>query len=154
MKDETSGNSTLATRMADERNKLTHYVAGFANGSGGHIYYGILLQNGSYVVQGQTVHDKDEIIQHVERAISKLFAWPHEIGCLKRGHQWDIFFERVLNTEEPRYVIVISVNSYEKGVFTKGPESFHIVDGKPKQMDYYEWIVRFLMADYRHVFSE
>ena len=155
LKDETSGNSTLATRMTDERNKLTHYVLGFANGSGGHIYYGIKLdENGSYVVLGQTVHDKVEIIRQVDRAISKLFSWSHEIGCLKRRYQWDIYFERVLNTEEPRYVIVVSVNSYEKGVFAKGPESFHIVDGKPKQMDFDEWRVRLLLAECQNIFLE
>ena len=148
---------SLATRMTSDSNKLIYYVSAFANGSGGHIYYGIKTnEDGSYVVHGQTVavHDMEIIINKVKSAINQLLVWPGAKGCLKKGEQWDIFFEKVSGIEELKYVIVISVNSHERGVFVREPESYVIdEDGKVKRMELREWVERFRLVNYTDIFS-
>ena len=156
--DDVTKECSLATRMTSDSNKLIYYVSAFANGSGGHIYYGIKTnEDGFYVVYGQTVslmHDKEIIINKVKSAIDKLLVWPGTKGCLKKGVHWDIFFEKVSGIEELKYVIVISVNSHETGVFVREPESYVVDrDGKVKPMDLREWIERFRLVDYRDIFS-
>ena len=148
----------LVTRMMSDSNKLVRYVAAFANGSGGHIYCGIKLDDsGVYVAYGQKVGDKEFIINQVEKAIKELLVWPGtELTeeCFKKGQQWDIFFEKVSGIEEPKYVIVISVNSQDRGVFTRKPESYVIdTDGKVKPMELREWVERLRLFDYRDIFS-
>ena len=144
-------NCNLAKRMTSDINKLVRYVAGFANGNGGHIYYGIELdKSGAYVAYGQKVDDQKIIIEKVKCAINKLLVWPGTKGCLKKGEQWDISFEDVLGTEEPKYVIVISVNSHDRGVFTREPESYVFDrDGNVKPMELCEWVERFRLVNYR-----
>ena len=145
--------TSLADRMTSESNKLVCYVSAFANGSGGHIYFGIELnESGSYVAYGQTVHDKEKIINKVNSTIDKLFVWPGIKGSLNKGQHWDIYFE-VSNTEEAKYVIVISVNSHDRAVFAREPESYIVgANGKVQRMQFCEWAVRFLLADYRNIF--
>ena len=134
VKDEDS--CSLADRMTNESNKLVYYVSAFANGSGGHIYFGIKLnESGSYAAYGQTVHDKEKIINKVKSTIDKLFVWPGIKGSLNKGQQWDIYFEKVSNTEKAKYVIVISVNSHDRGVFAREPESYIIAYVEPKDAE-------------------
>ena len=153
---EETGNekTSLAERMTNDSNKLTQYVSGFANGNGGHIYYGIGLREGYYVVYGQAVNGaiRGEIITKVKSTLDKLFTWPGNKECLKKGEHWDIYFEKVLNTEESRYVVVISVNGHDRGVFVKEPESYIVDDGKVKAMDLCEWTERFLLNDLHNIF--
>jgi hypothetical protein len=134
--DKVTDKCSLADRMTNESNKLVYYISAFANGSGGHIYYGIKLnESGSYVAYGQTVHDKEKIINKVKSTIDKLFVWPGIKESLKKGQQWDIYFQNVLNTEEAKYVIVISVNSHDRGVFVREPESYIIAYVEPKDAE-------------------
>ena len=150
-----STNSGLAKKMTDKNNKLSQYVSAFANGSGGYIYYGIQLNgSGQYIAYGQNVGEKETIINEVKRAIDKLFVWPDNKQSLKKGEQWDIFFEKVSNTEEAKYVIVISVNSLDRGVFIREPESYVVgSDGKVQRMKFSDWTERFLLTNYWYVFS-
>ena len=146
---------SLEDRMTNESNKLTHYVSAFANGTGGHIYYGIKLnENGSYVAYGQTVIDKDKIINKVKSTIDRMFIWRgRNKEHLNKGQHWDIYFEKVSNTEEAKYVIVISVNAHNRGVFAREPESYVIVDGKVQSMEFSEWTEKFLLANCQNIFS-
>ena len=155
LEDKASENSSLAKRMTNPRNKLLLYVSAFANGSGGHIYYGIKFNDsGEYVAWGQNVDDKIKITNEVKNAIDKLFVWPDNKVGLKKEKQWDIFFEKVSNTQEARYIIVISVNSHDRGVSTGPPESY-VFDkhGEVQQMEFREWTEKYLLTDYWHVFS-
>ena len=156
--DDKDGACTLADRMTNESNKLLYYVSAFANGSGGHIYYGIEMNaSGFYVAYGQTVKDKEKIINKVKSSIDKVFVWrPGKKEFLNKGKQWEIFFEEVSNTDEAKYVIVISVNSHDRGVFAREPESY-VFDKKTKRkiqpMEFSEWTERFLLANCRNIFS-
>ena len=147
-----------ADRMTTDSNKLTCYVSAFANGSGGHIYYGIKLnKSGFYVAYGQTVQNKNTIINKVESTIGEMFVWrAGKIERLIKGKHWDIFFEKVSNMEEnlEKYVIVISVNSHVRGVFAKEPESYVMdADGMVTRMKFSDWTQRFLLANCRNIFS-
>ena len=115
-----------------KNNKLTHYVAAFANHEGGHIYYGIKANDDGWnVVEGQTVYDQNRIIKEVGKSIKNM-PWPTEHGPPERGKHWDIFFEPVLGCDgsEQRFVIVISVAPSRQAVFTDEPESYEVVGGK------------------------
>ena len=148
---------SLEDRMTNESNKLTHYVSAFANGTGGHIYYGIKLnENGSYVAYGQTVIDKLEhkIINKVKSTIDRMFIWRgRDKEHLNKGQHWDIYFEKVSNTEKAMCVVVISVNAHNRGVFAREPESYVIVDGKVQSMEFPEWTEKFLLANCQNIFS-
>ena len=139
LKDEKSKKINLASRITNKSNKLVYYVSGFANGEGGHIYYGIKTsEDGSNVVEGQIVHDQNIIIREVDKAIGKMI-WPN--GPPQKGKHWDIFFEPVSGVDERecKFVIVISVAPFPKGVFAEEPESYKIVGGKLNKLDYTEW---------------
>ena len=155
LKDKVSTKSGLAERMTSSSNKLSQYVSAFANGSGGHIYYGIQLNgSGQYIAYGQNVDEKETIINEVKRAINKLFVWPDNKQGLKKGEQWDIYFEKISNTEEAKYVIVISVNSHDRGVSIREPESYVVgSDGNVQPMKFSDWTERCLLTNYWYVFS-
>lgn len=142
LKDEKSNSCDLASRITNVNNKLTSYVSAFANGEGGHIYYGIKTnENGSNVVEGQTVHNQDKIAREVEKTIRNM-AWPKEYGVPERGKHWEIFFEPVMlgvDRSESKFVIVISVAPCLNGVFVEEPESYKEVDGKVIKLGYSEW---------------
>ena len=139
LKDEKFKKINLASRITNKSNKLVYYVSGFANGEGGHIYYGIKTSDdGSNVVEGQIVHDQNEIITEVDKAIRKMI-WPK--GAPQKGKHWEIFFEPVSGVDERecKFVIVISVAPFPKGVFAEEPESYKIVGGKLTKSEYTEW---------------
>jgi tetratricopeptide (TPR) repeat protein len=150
---------SLEDRMTNESNKLTHYVSAFANGTGGHIYYGVKLhENGSYVAYGQTVIDREKIINKVKSTIDRMFIWRgRNKEHLNKEQHWDIYFKEVSNvpnTEEAKHVIVISVNAHNRGVFAREPESYVIVDdGKVQSMEFSEWTEKFLLANCQNIFS-
>ena len=144
-----------ADRITTDSNKLICYVSAFANGNGGHIYYGIKLnESGFYVAYGQTVQNMDTIINKVESTIGEMFVWrAGKIERLIKGKQWNIFFEEVSNTKE-KYVIVISVNAHDSGVFAREPESYVMdANGMVTRMKFSEWTQRFLLANCRNIFS-
>lgn len=158
IKDDVSEKRSLTERMTNDSNKLAQYIAAFANGYGGHIYYGIQFdESDSYIVYGQIVSDQGEIVDKVASLIDKLFVWPGINKCLKKGQHWDIYFEDVSNTEAHRSVIIISVNSHDKGVFVREPESYIVSKVNEslevQRMNFREWTDRFLLSNCTHVFS-
>ena len=139
--------TTLADRMTGKGNKLSCYVSAFANYSGGHIYYGITDKN---VVKGEfipTQKGKEEITKKVEKTINKMI-WPKHIREPKRGDQWEIFFEPVVDPNSKpvpsTFVIVIYVAPCLGGVFTEVPECYEMVEGKVKKMSFNTWKKRTL----------
>ena len=132
-----------------KNNKLTHYVAAFANHDGGHIYYGIKANDDGWnVVEGQTVHNQNKIIKEVTQYIKNM-TWPTEYGPPERGKHWDIFFEPVLGCggSEQKFMIVISVAPSPQGVFTEEPESYEVVGGKVIKLGFQDWKKR--LCQYR-----
>ena len=141
LKDEKSKKCDLVSQM--KNNKLACYVSAFANGDGGHIYYGIKTdKDGNNVVEGEVVQDQDKIIQEVDKTIKNM-CWPKESAAPEKGKQWNIFFEPVsgVSGSDPKYIIVISVAPFP-GVFAEEPESYHVVDGEVRSLEYFEWIKR------------
>lgn len=144
LKDEKSTKGCgLASRITNTANKLTLYVSGFANGEGGHIYYGIKTNENDWsnVVEGQTVHDQDKITREVAKTIQNM-TWPKENGVPQKGKHWEIFFEPVfgVNTSaESKFVIVISIAPFQSGVFVEEPESYKEADGEVMKLGYSEW---------------
>ena len=137
-----SKRTTLADRMTGNDNKFSCYVSAFANHNGGHIYYGITDEG---VVKGEFIpneKDKVEIIKKVEKAINKM-TWPEQIDQPRRGEQWEIFFESVVDEDSSpvpsTFVIVIYIASCLGGVFTKEPECYELVNGKVSKTSLAAW---------------
>ena len=135
--------TTLADRMTCKGNKFSCYVSAFACHRGGHIYYGII--DDTKVVEGETVpneRSKKEITKKVEKAISKII-WPEQIGQPKRGEQWEIFFEPVLDENSKpvpsTFVIVIYIAPCLGGVFAEEPECYEMVKRKVQKMSFASW---------------
>ena len=145
IKSDRNKNKSTADRIL--ANKITHYVAAFANHKGGHIYVGV--DDETYAVCGQTVGEEEKIriLEKIELAITNM-VWPDGNGKPKRGNHWDIAFVPVLdevNKEIPDlFVIVISVARCPGGVFLAAPESYVVRDGKVKEMTYERWKKRIL----------
>jgi hypothetical protein len=137
----------LVHRMMN--NKLIVYVSAFANHNGGHIYYGITDDG---VVAGEEIPNEDtsEIINKVEKAIKKMI-WPEHIGQPKRGEDWDIFFEPVVDENSmpipSTFVIVIYIAPCLGGVFTEEPECYGLVKGKVEKLPLATWRERTLQLD-------
>ena len=147
LKDERSNKCDVVTRM--QSNKLTSYVAAFANGDGGHIYYGIkTLKDGPNIVEGQMVKNREKIASGVEKIIKKML-WPKDIGEVERGKHWEIFFEPVSGVDD-KFVIVIAVAPSPLPVFAEKPESYHVVNGRVERLNYLEWEKRLR----RHLISD
>ena len=142
-------NKSTADRIL--ANKVTHYVAAFANHKGGHIYVGV--DDKTYAVCGQTVgeEEKGEVLEKIESAITNM-VWPDEHGKPERGKHWDIAFVSVLdevNKEIPGlFVIIISVARCPGGVFLADPESYEVRDGKVMKMTFERWKKRILHDAY------
>ncbi|XP_028392426.1 uncharacterized protein LOC114516993 [Dendronephthya gigantea] len=131
-----------ADRIAGEDNRFSCYVSAFANNIGGHIYYGI---EDDGIVKGQLLNNKEEkedIIRKVEKAILKMI-WPENVGKPKRGEQWEIFFEPVVDDFSIAipltFVIVIFIAPCPGGVFTKKPECYQMVEGGLQEMSFASW---------------
>ena len=133
LKDEKSKKCNIVTRMAS--NKLTSYISAFANGDGGHIYYGI---NDQRVVVGQVVENQEAITHGVEKIIKKMLICPKVFGKVEKGRHWQIFFEPVSGVDD-KFVIVIAVAPSPQPVFAEEPESYHVVDGRVVRLNYMEW---------------
>ena len=146
LKAEKSKCVTFSDRIINKANKFAKYVSAFANHLGGHIYYGV-EDNG--VVKGEFVQDKEEIAKKVSKAINKM-VWPTECEVPKRGQHWEIFFEPVYDANgdvvPSTFVIVVYIARCTGGVFTEEPESYHVVCGEVKKMDYNKWRERFFQT--------
>ena len=142
LKAKPSKRTTLADRMTGKGNKFSCYVSGFANYSGGNMYFGITDDG---VVEGEFIpneEDKNEITKKVEKAINTMI-WPETISQPKRGEHWDIFFEPVLDEKSKpipsTFVIVIFIAPCLGGVFTEEPECYEMVDGIVMKMSFATW---------------
>ena len=144
LKTEKTRNNNFATRIIN--NKFKDYVSGFANGSGGQIFYGI---HDSGVVLGEKFNETDietekqQITNEVEKTIQKMIWVGNSASEIKCGKQWDIKFVPVKNDEneiiQSTFVVVISVQPYIGGVFTAEPESYYVENGKVKKMPFDTW---------------
>ena len=120
------GRKDFVSRAID--NKFPDYISGFANASGGRIFYGI---KDDRTVVGELLPREEnnckEITRKLEGEVKKMI-WPKESGEIKRGKQWNIKFVPVRNCDanEKRFVIVVSVFPCSGGVFTKEPESYYV----------------------------
>ena len=137
--------TTLADRMTGKSNKFSSFVSAFANYRGGHIYYGITEDR---IVEGEVVaseEDKCDIIKKVEKGINKMI-WPERIGQPKKGENWDIFFESVLDENSIAipctFVIVFYVAPCLGGVFTEEPECYEMVEKKVQKITFIRWVER------------
>ena len=103
------GRKDFVSRAID--NKFTDYISGFANASGGTIFWGI-QDDGTVVGELLPREEKDckEITGKLEKEVKKMI-WPKESGEINRGKQWDVNFVPVTNCDanEKRFVIVVSV---------------------------------------------
>ena len=142
----------FSDRMTNKANRFAKYVSAFASHLGGHIYYGV---EDDGVVKGEFVEDEEEIAKKVSKAINKM-VWPTESEGPKRGQHWEIFFEPVSdvngNVVPSTFVIVVYIARCAGGVFTEVPESYHVVNGEVKKMEYNKWRERFFqMTSPQHV---
>ena len=139
--------TTLADRIIGKDNKFSCYVSAFANYRGGHIYFGI--GDDGIVVGERIANEEDErkITRKVEKAIKKMI-WPDHICQLKRGENWDIFFQPVLDEDNKpipsTFVIVIYIAPCLGGVFAEQPECYEMVEGKITKMSFITWKKRIL----------
>ena len=80
-------------------------------------------------------------------------VWPTECEGPKKGQHWEIFFEPVHDDVVPStFVIVVYIARCAGGVFTEVPESYHVVNGEVKKMEYNKWRERFFqMTSPQHV---
>ena len=124
IKAEKKGRNDFVSRAI--KNDFADYVSGFANGSGGMIYYGI-KDDGTVigVLLPHEERDCQEITEKLQKEVRKMI-WPEESGKIERGKQWNIKFVPVTNSNEKRFVIAVSVFPCCAGVFTKEPESYYI----------------------------
>ena len=145
VKAEKAKNVTIADRLSGKNNKFRRYAYAFSNYRGGHIYYGI---NDDGIVKGEkiTKEDQDQIVKKVTKVINEMM-WPEDserddVACT-RGQQWDIHFEPVKDNKgnpiQSTFVIVIYIAQCPGGVFTEGPECYHMVEGEPQKMDFTDW---------------
>ena len=152
LKAEKSKCVTLGDRMINKANKFAKYVSAFANHRGGHIYYGV---EDDGVVKGEFVEDEEEITKKVSKAINNM-VWSTKCEEPKRGQHWEIFFEPVHGVNgdvvPSTFVIVVYIARCAGGVFTEVPESYHVVNGEVKKMEYNKWRERFFqMTSPQHV---
>ena len=134
---------SIGDRIVSKSNKLDCYISAFGNKHGGRLYYGITCEG---IVEGEILRDYDsrEIIRKVTKTISKMI-WCG--GELTKGKQWEIQFEQVkdenMSVIPSLFVVIISVAPLLGGLFTKEPESYHVVKGEVKRMSFDEWKSKF-----------
>ena len=144
LKSEKSKCVSLADRIVSKSNKLDCYISAFANKHGGQLFYGITCEG---LVEGEIVQDKDrqEIIRKVSKTIGNM-VWYE--GDLKKGKHWDIEFVPVVQDESMNeiaslFVVTVLVAPLPGGLFTREPESYHVVHGRVQRMSFTEWKDRF-----------
>ena len=147
VKSDKNKNKSLADRII--ANKITHYIAAFANHKGGHVYIGI--DDETYKVCGQVVIDgeRQRILEKIESAVENM-VWPEEYGKPELGKHWDISFFPVLETTSKDaipdlFVIVLAIAYCPGGVFLGHPEAYVLKkDMKIERMEFSKWKKRLL----------
>lgn len=149
IKSDKNKNKSTADRIM--ANRITHYIAAFANHQGGHVYIGV--DDETYKVCGQHVVDeeKQRILEKIASSVRSM-VWPDEHGEPELGKQWDISFVPVLDANKEEipdlYIIVISVACCPGGVFLREPESYTVDGGKVVPMGFKQWKKRLLHDAY------
>ena len=146
VKSDKNKNKSLADRII--ANKITHYIAAFANHKGGHVYIGI--DDETYKVCGQVVIEveKQRIVEKIESAVENM-VWPEEHGNPELGKHWDISFFPVLDTTSKEaipdlFVIVVAIAYCPGGVFLSHPEAYVLMNKKIERMEFSKWKKRLL----------
>ena len=141
VKSDKNKNKSLADRII--ANKITHYIAAFANHKGGHVYIGI--DDETYKVCGQIVVDdeRQRIVEKLSSAVANM-VWPEEYGKPELGKHWDISFSPVLDSTSKvaipdLFVIVVAIACCPGGVFLSHPEAYEYKYGKIQQMEFNRW---------------
>ena len=146
VKSDKNKNKSLADRII--ANKITHYIAAFANHQGGHVYIGI--DDETYTVCGQVMieGERQRIVEKIASAAENM-VWPEEHGKPELGKHWDISFLPMLDsiTKEAipdLFVIVVAIACCPGGVFLSHPEAYEYNDGKIEWMNFIRWKKRLL----------
>jgi tetratricopeptide (TPR) repeat protein len=146
VKSDRNTNKSLADRII--ANKITHYIAAFANHKGGHVFIGI--DDETYKVCGQIVinEERQRIVEKITSAVENM-VWPEKHGKPKLGKHWDISFFPVLDATSKEdipdlFVIVVAIACCPGGVFLSHPEAYEYNDGKIQRMEFNRWKKRLL----------
>lgn len=140
LKSDKNKNKSLADRII--ANKITHYIAAFANHKGGHVFIGI--DDETYKVCGQivSINEKQRVTEKIESAV-KSMVWPQEHGEPNRGKHWDLSFVPVVDESKSPitdlFVIVVAIAQCPGGVFLTYPEAYAIKNEKVVRMEFERW---------------
>ena len=139
LKTEKTRNTDFADRVIN--NKFTEIISGFANATGGYIFYGI---NDNGIVEGELLSESQrrETTEKLEIEVGTMI-WQDKSKKVVRGREWDIKFVAVKDCENKTipstFVMVVTVKPYIGGVFAKEPESYYLKDGKVEKMSFDSW---------------
>ena len=146
VKSDKNNNKSLADRIIT--NKITRYIAAFANHKGGHVYIGI--DDETYKVCGQVVteEERQRIMDKIASAVEDM-VWPEEHGKPELGKHWDISFYPVLDATTKEaipdlFVIVVAIACCPGGVFLSCPEAYEYNEGTIHPMEFNRWKKRVL----------
>lgn len=133
-------------------NSLVNYISAFANYYGGELFCGV---DNNGIVKGQDLKDnhREAFRTKISDYINKMI-WPEYIDKPVQGPdgQYDISFEPViLHDGTPmtpaRFVVIIKVQMCLGGVFCGKPESYHVVNGEVRRMEFSEWKRRLIYSN-------
>ena len=139
LKDDKSGLTNAASRIALEENELLPYISAYANHEGGTLLYGI-NSDGTVIGQKMLETEKKKISQTVKNKIATL-VWPQHAD--KGDKFWEISFISVKNkthSDLKLYVINISVKPCPGGVFIDEPESYCVVENRVEKLSFSKWM--------------
>ncbi|XP_070579754.1 schlafen family member 13-like [Ptychodera flava] len=139
---------------------LAKNVSGFANTSGGHLFWGIQEQKvvdmKIPIVRGRCCDDLDNINSKIKEKIAKML-WGFKPVI---GKHWNVQHILVPGKRQcnkstcngDRYVVIISVAKIRGsgGVYSRIPESYELRDNQPVKMDFDLWKkVMYAGSEYR-----
>ena len=144
------GTTTLEQLLKGIENHLPNYVSAFANGRGGHVYFGI---HDDGVIKGQLVKGEEEktiVKKMVEKVIDRRDAnqgrarlWGKPDFIPKYDEQWSVEFVKVVGgpKSEERYVIVVYIRPFNGGMFLERPLAWKVdeTSGDIINIDFDEW---------------
>ena len=144
------GTATLVQLLKGIEKHLPNYVSAFANGCGGHVYFGI---HDDGEIKGQLVTGEEEkmkVKKMVEEVIDKKDAnqervriWGKPGFIPKYGEQWSVKFVKVIGgpQDEERYIVVVQIFPFNGGMFLERPLAWKVdeTSGDIMQIDFDEW---------------
>ena len=144
------GTATLEQLLKGIDNYLPKYVSAFANGRGGHVFFGI---HDDGEIKGQLVkgeEEKTEVKKMVEKVIDRRDAnqrrvriWGKPDFIPKYDKQWSVEFAEVFGgpESEQRYVVVVHIFPFNGGMFLESPLAWKVdeTSGDIMKMDFDEW---------------